>query len=125
MADSMQSKFVHWSAATLHVAIDTCSPVRMDGAEANPIGVFWSTHGVAASWARNWASPPLSWHSCWPKKEDVVVEVAEKVISDKKAEQTTMSASRRERVKKNMSVVCSSCSGKCFRRPMTSEIIVV
>ena len=49
------------------------------------IGVFWSTHGVAASWARNWASPPLSWHSCWPKKEDVVVEVAEKVINVNKS----------------------------------------
>ena len=64
------------------------------------MGMFGSTHDVPTSWARNWASPPLSWHSCWPKKEDVVVEVAEKVISDKKAEHTTMSASRREHVKK-------------------------
>ena len=64
------------------------------------MGMFGSTHDVPTSWARNWASPPLSWHSCWPKKEDVVVEVAEKVINAKKAEHTTMSASRRERVKK-------------------------
>ena len=49
------------------------------------MGMFGSTHDVPTSWARNWASPPLSWHSCWPKKEDVVVEVAEKVINANKS----------------------------------------
>ena len=99
-----------WSNATLFVAIDACSSVRMDAAEKKPLRgktrlssktlisaphsgyssrvlaeaatfVFWSTHGAAAPCAR----PQLSRHSCWQTKEKVSDEVDEKNINAKKS----------------------------------------